>query len=283
MKKSAYWLNRRVFYMTIETKHILAYLAITEKGDWNRIFQRLNSKVPVDSNEVERALNKMKCSYVTLVDEEYPQCLKGIYHPPFVLFYYGNVELLKACGEKGEVAIIGSRDNSEYGAKMTRKIAREVAKKHIIVSGLAAGIDAIAAEETIAVGGKTIAVLGCGVNICFPQENYELYRKIKNGHLLISEYPEGVHPTGDKFPQRNRIIAGLAKGVVVTEAGPMSGTSITVTLALQSCREVMCIPYSLEVDSACNRLIKEGAFLVENGQDVLDIVDGFVPKKYYVR
>ncbi len=267
--------------MTPKIKHILAYLAITQKGNWDRIYERLHSKEPIDSSEVEKVLDKIKCSYVTMDDEEYPKCLKDIYHPPFVLFYYGDIELLKACGDRGEVAIIGSRDNSEYGARMTRKIAAEVAKRHIIVSGLAAGIDAIAAEATIAAGGKTIAVLGSGVDICFPPQNYELYRKIKENHLVISEYPEGVPPSAEKFPQRNRIIAGLAKGVVVTEAGPMSGTSITVTLAIQSYREVMCIPYSLDVDSACNRLIKEGAFLVESGQDVIDIVDGFMTKKYY--
>lgn len=262
--------------MTLKTKDILAYLAIQEKGDWNRIYERLRSDETLDEKEVDRVVSKIQCSYVTLGEPEYPQCLRNIYHPPFVLFYYGDIHLLSACGERGQLAVIGSRKNTEYGTKMTRIIVSEIAKEYIIVSGMALGIDAVAADAAIKAGGKTIAVLGCGVDVCYPMENYELYQILKKDYLVISEYPEGTQPTSEKFPLRNRIIAGLAKGVVVTEAGNISGTSITVTLALQSGKLVMCVPYPADVESACNRLIKEGACLVENGKDVLDYVNPLV-------
>ena len=254
--------------MILKTREILAYLAIEEKGDWNRIYERLGPGKYVNEDLARKVISQIKCSYVTMDDPEYPKCLKDIYHPPFVLFYYGDISLLQACGEEGQLAIIGSRQNSEYGAMMTKKIAKGIAEKYIVVSGMAIGIDAIAHETTMEAGGRTIAVLGSGVDVCYPMENYELYQKLKKDHLVISEYPEGVPPSPEKFPLRNRIIAGLSKGVVVTEAGNISGTSITVTLALQSGRVVMCVPYEAETDSACNRLIKQGAFLVENSDDV---------------
>lgn len=257
--------------MILKTREILAYLAIDEKGDWNRIYERLGPGKYVNEEEARKVISQVNCSYVTMDDPEYPKCLKDIYHPPFVLFYYGDINLLKACGEEGQIAIIGSRQNSAYGARMTEKIAKGLANKYIVVSGMAMGIDAIAQQATIEAGGKTIAVLGSGINVCYPMENYDLYQTIKKDHLVISEYPEGVPPSPEKFPLRNRIIAGLSKGVVVTEAGNISGTSITVTLALQNNRAVMCVPYDAEKESACNRLIKEGAYLVENSQDVMFI------------
>ena len=262
--------------MTLKTKNILAYLAIEEKGDWNRIYERLRSDEVINEKDIDKVVSKIKCSYVTLGEPEYPRCLRDIYHPPFALFYYGDINLLSACGDHGQIAVVGSRKSSEYGERMTRKIVEEVAKEYIIVSGMALGIDAVAAESAIKIGGKTIAVLGCGIDICYPMENYELYQTLKKEQLVISEYPEGIQPSPEKFPLRNRIIAGLAKGVVVTEAGNISGTSITVTLALQSGKLVMCVPYPADEESACNRLIKEGAYLVENGEDVLDYVDSSI-------
>lgn len=257
----------------LKTRDILAYIAIKKEGDWDAIMNWIDDykNNTVDDDEAMEVLSQIKYNYVTIADDEYPTCLKNIYHPPFVLFYYGDISLLKYCQDYDAVAVIGSRKNSDYGAEMTRKIVRGVAKKYLIVSGLAKGIDAIASETAIAVGGKTIAVLGSGIDYCYPAENYDLYKKIKENQLVVSEYPGRVTPLPDRFPLRNRIIAGLVDTVVVTEAGNISGTSITVTLALQSGRTIMCVPYPADKGSACNRLIKEGAFLVETPEDVFEL------------
>ena len=256
----------------LKTREILAYIAIKKEGDWDAIMDFINhyKEESIDEKEAFALLSELKSNYITMADDDYPICLKNIYHPPFVLFYYGDRELFKHCQAFDTVAVIGSRENSDYGAMMTRKIVAGVAKRFPIVSGLARGIDAIASETAIAAGGRTIAVLGSGIDYCYPSENYSLYQKIKNGHLLVSEYPNKVVPSPDKFPLRNRIIAGLSNTVVVTEAGNVSGTSITVTLALQSGRTIMCVPYPADKNSACNRLIKEGAFLVESAEDIFE-------------
>ena len=259
--------------MSLKIDDLLAYLAIKEKGDWNHIYSTLMSLKEIDEKEIVNTLKKMKCHYVSILNKDYyPECLRNIYHPPFVLFYYGNVELLKSCQNFQQLGVIGSRQNTEYGARMTKKLVEGVADKYLIVSGLAKGIDSIAAEAAIEAGGKTIGVLGSGINICYPTENYDLYKRMCKEQLVISEYPEGVTPSIEKFPLRNRIIAGLSQSVLVTEAGNISGTSITVTLALQMGRNIMCVPYPAGENSACNRLIKEGAFLVETPEDIFEAI-----------
>ena len=197
-----------------------------------------------------------------------------------MLFYYGDISWTHIPKYR-PIAVIGSRKCSEYGVNATRKIVSEIADEFPILSGLALGIDAIAAEETIKAGGKTIAVIGSGLDICYPSENKELYKVIKENHLLISEYPDGTPPNPDSFPMRNRIIAGLADTVIVTEAGFRSGTSITVNFALMEGKNILCVPYPLNSESTCNRLIKEGAFMVENGQDVRESMTPFGNKNYY--
>ena len=253
--------------MTINTKDIIAYCAIAEEGDWDRIYQRLLMHDYPSPEKIESTLLKLKCQYLSIVDEGYPEKLRQIHRPPFCLFYYGDISLINT--ETNQlVSVVGSREYSEYGESATRHIVSDLARDFVIVSGLAKGIDTIAAETAINAGGKTVAVLGSGPNICYPRENRELYSDIKRNHLILSEYPPNICPSQEKFPLRNRIIAGLSKAVIVTEAGLRSGTSITVNFALLSNRDVMCVPHPYNSASACNRLIKEGAFLVENGDDV---------------
>ncbi len=228
--------------MFLTSSQILAYLAIQEKGNWTNIYQRLVNKEVNFESDVIDTLSKNHYRFITILDEEYPACLRNVYQPPFVLFYDGNISLLKDCFVDNQVAIIGSRECSEYGIQMTQDLTREIAQEFTVVSGLAKGIDAIASQTAMEAGGHTIAVLGCGIDICYPEENLPLFNKIKDDDLLISEYPEGVPPSPDKFPMRNRIIAGLGKGILVTEAGYRSGTSITVGFGLQNSRVIMCVP-----------------------------------------
>lgn len=253
-------------------REILAYLALKYNGDWDKIYSDIQHKAPIESEEaVKNMLQKIKSNYITLVDSEYPRCLKINFKPPFVLFYYGDISLLK--NGDNNVAIIGARNCSSYGVNMTEKITSVVAKDYSIVSGLARGIDSIAHKSAISSGGRTIAVLGSGIDYCYPKENKVLYDEIKNNHLLISEYPSMVEPRKENFPFRNRIIAALAKVTVVVEASYKSGTSTTVGWALELGKQVCCVPHLAGENSLCNKLISDGALLVESGNDVLKELD----------
>ena len=139
---------------------------------------------------------------------------------------------------------------------------------------MAKGIDSVAHITSIHHGGRTIAVLGSGIDYCYPWENLELYKIIKEKGLVISEHPNIIPPEPENFPMRNRIIAGLAKGILITEAKKRSGTLITVNFGQSLSKEIMCVPYPCYEDSGCNQLIKEGAYLVEDADDVRLIMDG---------
>ena len=257
----------------IKGRDIIIFLAVKYKGDWNAIYQAIKQKELVDEPDVQQALQSIKCHVVTIIDDDYPEALKKIYKPPFVLFYYGDLGLAHLM-EKS-IAVIGSRLPSSYGQTMTRKITQELIDEGlIIVSGLAKGIDATAHETTLQHGGKTIAILGSGIENCYPKENLSLYEAIKEGHLLLSEYPHYALPDKQNFPWRNRIIAGLSQGVFVAEAKQKSGTLITVGYALYLGKDVYVLPHQANTDNSTNQLIKDGAILVESGKDILEQLHG---------
>ncbi|MDD4154705.1 MAG: DNA-processing protein DprA [Bacilli bacterium] len=249
-------------------RDILIFLALKYKGCWDDIYGAIKRKEPIDDNHYNDLMATLKANTLTIIDKNYPEHLKQCHKPPFVLFYYGDISLLQRPHET--IAYIGSRKASDYGKKMARLIVSELAKKMVIISGMAKGIDTVAHETAINVKGKTIAILGSGIDYCYPRENIELYNTIKSHHLVISEYPNRTDPDHSQFPLRNRIIAMLAKSVVVGEADVKSGTLITVSYALSSGRDVCCVPYPADIASACNSLIKQGAKLVESAKDVYE-------------
>jgi len=206
---------------------------------------------------------------IEINDREYPKILNKINKPPKQLYIEGNIELLKTPA----IAIIGSRKCSEYGEKMAKKFSRELSLYGLtIVSGLAEGVDSFAHSEALEVGGNTIAVLPSGFKNIFPKCNQKLYEKILyNKGLIISEYQEEEVATSNKFLERNRIISGLSIGVLVVEGGYRSGTSVTANLAKKEGKKIFCIPSSLENRKGVttNRLIKEGAFLVTEVEDII--------------
>ena len=171
----------------LEPKHVLIYLAIKFAGDWDLIYQTIIKKEMFNAKVVEEAVNSLKCKVVTIFDKEYPQILRTIYKPPFVLFYYGDISLIndyKKC-----LGVVGSRDPTSYGLKITEKLVSEVSPELIIVSGLALGIDAAAHRAAINSYGKTVAVLGGGIDYVYPKENLDLFQEVKENHLLLSEVP----------------------------------------------------------------------------------------------
>ncbi len=259
-------------------REILIYLSVINEGNWNKIYQDIkNRRKDFSENDIICAIDGIKSKAVTIIDDEYPNFLKNVNKPPFVLYYYGDLNIVS--DDRKCISVIGSRKNTEYGKEMTIELVKELAKYFVIVSGLAKGIDSIANETAITVNGKTVAILGCGIDYCYPNENRPLYEKIKENHLLISEYPGMTPPSKERFPERNRLIAYFSKTLLLVEGSVHSGSYITVSYALMKGSDICCVPFLAGRNSACNRLIKEGAKLVETAQDIYDEIN-FSPTKY---
>lgn len=212
---------------------------------------------------------KYKVIKIDLDSKWYPEKLKNISCPPKQLFCLGNLELMN----RKSIAIIGSRNCSNYGKRATFDFSVGLAKNDAcVVSGLARGIDAFAHSGCLSVGGKTIAVLGSGLDVIYPKENSQLYHDIiANDGLIVSEYPLGTKALKQNFPARNRIISGLSDSVLVVEARKNSGTNITVDFALEQGKDVFVIPGNIysKTSDGTNYLITEGAIPVLSYKDIL--------------
>jgi len=221
---------------------------------------------------VERSLNwaaQPGNAIVTLADAAYPQSLLEIPDPPILLYLRGDPAHLQGRG----LAIVGSRNATPQGCQTAESFARALARHGLpIVSGLALGIDAAAHRGALSGGGPTIAVVGTGADRLYPAGNRELALAILEQGALVSEFPLGTPPLAANFPRRNRLIAGLARGVLVVEAAPQSGSLITARLAAEQGREVFAIPGSIHspLSRGCHQLIKQGAKLVETATDILE-------------
>lgn len=214
--------------------------------------------------------NKVNARVVTFWDKEYPENLRKIYDPPPLLFVRGSIEP----DDKYSLAIVGTRSASDYGMHCTQKFAAELGKLGVTtVSGLAHGIDSIAHAATLKAGGRTIAVLGSGVDNIYPSQNISLAQRIMDRGAVISEFNMGDVPDMGNFPRRNRIISGIALGTLVVESRPEGGSMITASLAVEQNREVFAIPSELtdKRKSGTNLLIKQNkAALVESVEDIIE-------------
>ncbi len=202
----------------------------------------------------------------------YPDALRALPQPPPVLHLRGRLELISRPG----IAVIGTRAHSTYGRDATVSLVVGLVRAgYTIVSGLARGIDGIAHRTALEVGGDTVAVLGTGIDVPYPAEHDELFRAIAEHGCLVSEFPPGTPPHKWHFPRRNRIIAGLSRGVLVVEAPEKSGAMITAEYALEEGKEVFAVPGPIynPTSAGTNRLIKEGAALVTSAADILRILE----------
>lgn len=215
-------------------------------------------------------MNNNNIELINIYDEDYPDRLKVIYDPPVVLYVKGNKKILK---EKG-ISIVGCRLCTKYGEKIAKKLSYNLSLNNInIISGLAKGIDSFAHRGTLMAHGRTLAVVGCGLDRVYPQENKKLFDEIiSNGGAVISEYIIGTKPLAQNFPRRNRIISGLSDGVVVIEAREKSGTLITVDFALEQGKNIYAVPGNIDSPNSygTNELIKQGAKIITNMQDILE-------------
>lgn len=223
-------------------------------------------------DQVDREIEKLDALGVTLLslqDPDYPPLLAAIYDPPPFLYVKGDPQTANPY----PVAVVGSRRASHYGKTVAERLSRELAEQGVtIVSGFARGIDTIAHQAALAAGGRTIAVLGCGIDQIYPPEHRSLSEEVVEQGLILSEFPLGTPPDGRNFPQRNRIISGLSLGCLVVEATLESGSLITARCALDQGREVFAIPGSIlsETTAGTHQLIRSGAKLVERVEDILE-------------
>ena len=224
---------------------------------------------------VEKALcwaNRPGRYLLTEQDDAYPQWLRHISDPPLLLFCEGDIDLLN----QQSMAVVGSRAPTPIGLETAQAFATQLARLgFVIISGMALGIDTAAHRGALTMTGRTIAVLGTGLDRIYPARNTELAAQIRRMGLLISEFPLGTAPLARNFPQRNRIISGLSRGVLVVEAGIQSGSLITARMALDQGREVFAIPGSIHnpTSKGCHLLLRDGAKLVQSVDDILEEID----------
>ncbi|HIN02573.1 MAG TPA: DNA-protecting protein DprA [Candidatus Marinimicrobia bacterium] len=217
--------------------------------------------------ELETTIQK-GISIVSFWDDHYPMLLKKIYSPPVILYWKGQPLQYK----EDAVAVVGTRRFTPYGKSVTQKLTSDLVSKNIsIVSGLARGIDTIAHKAAVAGGGRTISVLGSGLDVIYPGENRKLVEEICEKGTLISEFPLGTKPDRGNFPQRNRIISGLAHATVVVEAGDRSGAILTALNAVDQNRDIFSVPGRItdKQSVGANRLIRNGAIPVYSGEEII--------------
>lgn len=278
----AYWLhaswamsNRKLWEITEK----IGMPQIIYESDVERLQSILNEK---QIEKLEKSKNTWKLEenwerlkeqaiqFLPFFHPKYPEKLRTIPDAPWAVY-------LKGCLPESNpsVAVVGARQCSEYGRMAAGKIGRSLGENGIVtVSGMARGIDGISQLAALESGGSSLAVLGCGVDICYPRENQRLYEMLSEGGGILSEYPPGTQPIGALFPPRNRIISGLSDVLVVVEAKEKSGTLITVDMALEQGKEVLVLPGRITdaLSYGCNRLIKQGAGILVSVEDIFQLV-----------
>jgi len=240
----------------------------------------IDKKKNINPDKALEEIQKRGIEMLTFDDKDYPYMLSQISNPPMTLYYKGD---LFSCNLERTVAFVGSRKASFNGKEGVKKIIRDLANTDIcIVSGLAAGIDAVSHQSAIDNNLKTIGVIASGFDFIYPKENKHLYEKIENGcGAVVTEYYPTVEPLQFRFPQRNRIVTGLSYGTVVGEAALKSGALISANLTLEQGRELMCIPGAINNvnTEGVYKLIKDGAGIVTSGDDVLNALNWTILKE----
>ena len=242
---------------------------LTDKA-YEKIF---NDKSMEDFKAYHEKVIKYGYNYVTILDEDYPENLRYIEDRPTLLFYKGMLDYEK---DKNSIAFVGARKCTDYGKWACKTLSQGVSAAGITtVSGLAYGIDAACHKSTLEVSGRTIGIIGCGIDKIYPKQNRKLYEDLENNGLILSEFPLGTEPKPYNFPRRNRIISGISLATVVIEAKEKSGTMITTRCALDQGKEVFAVPGNINsiYSKGTNKLIQEGSKLITNPDDILEELD----------
>ena len=240
----------------------------------------LTEKSTEQADRILGACSRLGLRLLTMQDADYPTRLRNIFEPPVLLYVKGNLPVID---EEVAIAMVGTRKATPYGVEAAEKIAYGLCRQGaLVVSGAAAGIDSASHRGALRAGGKTVAVLGCGIDVVYPAENEWLYRDIAASGALVSEYPPGSAAEAWHFPARNRIISGLSLGTIVVEAPEKSGALITAGTALEQGRDVFAVPGPIDapMSRGCNRLVADGAAaLITDSWDVLREYEAMYPHK----
>ncbi|WP_285944889.1 DNA-processing protein DprA [Thomasclavelia cocleata] len=249
-------------------EEILLYFSLKYNGNFDEIYNAVKNKEQVNDELKKGLFKKLKSNYTTIISKDYPQTLKKIMCPPFVLFYYGNLDLVNSkC-----IAIAGSTNPSDYGKEVTGKIVEGLSKENFTtVAGLGIGIEKIVHKNSIYTKGNSIAVLGSGIDYCYPKQNINLYQEMKINHLILSEYPYNISQTKEKLIHRKRIITGLSEILLVTESKEKGNAIINAGFALEQGKEIFAIPSPINsVFQGTNDIIKNGGSLLNSIEDILN-------------
>lgn len=296
MRDRAYWLAwsqisgvgaviRKRIYQHFGAMEIGWDASADELQSIEGIGQKLSQKIveqrrSIDPDRLLSEYLETNPDFITPADPQYPRTLWEIADPPAILHYQGNLDLLQAVDRATAIAIVGTRKPSAYGRRWTQHFSQRLSQHGwTIVSGLAAGVDAAAHQSCCDVGGPTIGVLGNGLDVIYPRTNQALYTRMAKMGLILSEYAAGTPPDRVRFPERNRIVAGLGRATIVTEAGAQSGALITARLANESGRDVYALAGSLDNPEAlgCLNLIRQGAQIITGEGDLLESL-GAIPQ-----
>lgn len=243
-------------------EEVLLYFALKYEGDFDKIFKALQTREVVDEDLKKKLISDLNCNYTTIISTDFPEKLKEISCPPFVLFYHGDLDLVNV----QTIAIIGTCNPSESGIAVAKSVIREIDEKDItIITGLEKGINKIASENCK----NKIVVLGSGIDGYYSTYNKKQFEEIKEFGLIISEYPNNVKPTDKKLINRDRLITGLSEKVIVFEISKESKKMITVGFALEQGKDIFCIPSGYDTENnGTNYLIKEGANIMTSIDDI---------------
>lgn len=279
-------------YININNRTILEIFEQTSLDDFfkktrldytflkDSIFEKIfNSKNLEDFKVYREKVSRLGIDFVTILDETYPENLQYIDDRPAVLYYKGSLDKLS---DSQSIAFVGARKCTDYGKWACKNLASSISMAGLTtVSGLAYGIDAMCHKATLDVGGRTIGVIGCGIDEVYPKANKFLYERIEEEGLILSEFPLGTPPRAYNFPRRNRIISGISLATVVIEAKEKSGTMITTRCALEQGKEVFAIPGNINsiYSKGTNKLIQDGSKLIMCADDILEELDYLLDKK----
>lgn len=244
---------------------LLLYYSLKYDGNYQKIKQALKNNEPIEPVLFDILRKKCHSNYVVLTQSNYPISFYDLKEPPFVVYYYGDIDLVNT----KTIGIIGTRIPTFEGKRACDAIVRALDEDVVVVSGLAIGIDSRAQYEAMRLGRKVIGVLGSGIDCCYPKASKALYDDIKEKGLVMSEYPFDVSPQPYFFLWRNRLVGALSNKLLIVEASIRSGTMNTASHALELGRDVYCVPGRFGVASGCNQLIKEGAILCDTIEDLL--------------
>ncbi|MGJ8639430.1 MAG: DNA-processing protein DprA [Opitutaceae bacterium] len=251
---------------------------LSVKGVGQKVLETLLAwESKFDLAKEEASMRKFQTHFYAQVDDEYPETLNELYDSPIGLYWKGNYVVDRPC-----VAIVGTRRATLYGRSVAKRFASELARMGFcIVSGMARGTDTAAHEGALEVGGKTVAVLGCGLDIIYPPENLDLYKQISEQGAVVSEFPLGRRADRQTFPMRNRVVAGMSEAVIVVESDAAGGSMITARFAGEQGRALFAVPGRIDQASSrgCHQLLRDGATLVTSVDDILEELRYARPKE----